>query len=949
MEHTGLWLWYDRAREVVITDMQQRFDDAVVVVVLVVPLLEIASLKAPAANFWGCLRLEIYRLHVPADLHALRALEMPPLLHPLLPDAPRPGLFSEWGLGPAALKQLHGIHCLEVPQELCELNSPHAISMTIAIAAIVDEVALPDTDDPQAELSPGPVVWAVSRVDVEVAQSLRWLVSDKRNIFEAHSFESEAVPPRCAAMSQQSKAKYFFQLTEVPAGWPLTTVIDAFVHLGAYHPEYHADANPAREAVSRRLVELWASQPEEAEAWLERFGELNMATRQERLREALRQHGAAAWGKYFGNWHFSEAGLLRGELRPAAAREAAAARYLQNSYSRDRCRELAERLVAAESLETARKRQKLEEETSERRRLEAELQTSQEEGRELRNRLAAAEAQVSSKDAELQTAQSESADFKEQREELAARTAAAESAVTEMQQELRQLREEHGKCQERYEEIANRLEAEAAEHATTKERLSQAEADAAERRLDLQRLQEESRGYQERCQQAEAARWVLSESKVELQLENARLQERCEQLQQQLAKAEGQMHVLREEKATYKERCRQLECGATSPRTPYASLIQQGPTPSGDAASSGQESNLTEELGYVLVEDGVASSSAWSCSSWFSVRPDCFMPDAIFKTRTDGRDHFLKGRDLLKGSQVVAGDGETMVEVCEKPVWSQARGFVRLQAGAAMLEVTAEHPVQVPPADDAMDDEEGGGSARYVEAGQLKEGDLVMLHAGEPGVLTNVEVESGDCEVLKLAFKPNLPVAVFSCPPCILSKGANRKPATRRGKKCRQEKQVPQAAAVAASAHHAEDEVCDGVIWRTQAVFCKLDYFFEGLENGELGLMHEDTFAPTMAAAVQLQVCNAPSDMEDRGAMKSREEEAGKHEHAKIHRDGPMPTEEMLAASKFRGGWRLRGCGSAKRDEEAPDCRAPRRSPFFRDELCRFARNGCAGSTDCSN
>ena len=438
----------------------------------------------------------------------------------------------------------------------------------------------------------------------------------------------------------------------------------------------------------------------------------------------------------------------------------------------------------AESQETARKRQKLEEETSERRRLEAELQKSQEEGRELSNRLAA---EVSSKDAMLQAAQREGAKCKEQCEALANRAAVAEATAAEMLQELRQLQGEHGKCQERCQELANRLEAEAAEHATTKERLSQAESDAAESRVEAQRLQEESRGFQERCQQAEAARSVLFESKVEQQLENARLQARCEQLQQQLAKAEGQMKVLWEEKATYKERCRQLERGAKSPRTPYASFTQQGPAPRRDhTASRGQESNLTEELGYVLVDDdGVASSSAWSCSSWFSVQPDCFMPNAIFKTRSCGIEHFLRGRDLQKGSQVVAGDGETMVEVCEAPVLWQAEGFVRLQAGAVMLEVTAEHPVQVPLADDAMHDGEGVGSARYVEAGKLKKGDLVMLDAGEPAALTSVEPESGDCEVLKLAFKPNLPVAVFSCPPCILSKGANSKPDPRRGKKCR--------------------------------------------------------------------------------------------------------------------------------------------------------------------
>ena len=194
-------------------------------------------------------------------------------------------------------------------------------------------------------------------------------------------------------MPQQSEAKVLYHLTEVPAGWPLATVIDAFAHLAAYHPNY-ADASRAREAVSNRLVDLWASQPAEAQAWRELHAK--EATRPEELQEALLRHGAAESGKYAWNhWRFSEAGLLREELRGSAAeRERWAAIYLQEPFVRDRCRELAERLEQADSQETARKRQKLEEET-ERRRLEAELHKSQEEGRELRNRLAAAEARSS--------------------------------------------------------------------------------------------------------------------------------------------------------------------------------------------------------------------------------------------------------------------------------------------------------------------------------------------------------------------------------------------------------------------------------------------------------------------------------------------------------------------------------------------------------------------------
>ena len=604
------------------------------------------------------------------------------------------------------------------------------------------------------------------------------------------------------------------KLTEVPAGWPLATVIDAFAYMAA---KSFDDVNRAREAVSHRLVDLWASQPQEVEAWLQRCRKrfatelAGEATRTEFLSEALLRHGAAEWGRYRwdGNWRFSEAGLLRGKpCGSAAQREQCAAWYLQSSYARARCRELAERLAQAESRETARKRQKLEEETSER---PAELQTAQsesakckeqcaelatgaaaaesaviemhqeaeEECRDLRNRLAVAEVEVASKDAELRSVRSLSAKCKEQCEELASRAARAE----EMQKELRQVEEEHFRCQEQCRELVSRLqkaEAEASEHAKTKERLVQAESDAAQKQLEVQRLQQdESRGFTESVS--------AEEGRLELRLEKAVLLERCEQLRQQLSKEEaersamlGRMQVLWEEKATYKERCRQLERQLAKTKPPHcsspsdhSSLTCQGPAP------SGQESDLSE---YILVEDDMAScSSILSRSSWFSVKPDCFMADAIFKTRSSGVDFFLMGRDLRKGSQVVAADNETILEVCEPPVLSQAKETVRLQAGAATLRVTAEHPVQVTAVDGAMEDGDGKGGC-YAPAGSLKPGDLVMLDSGEHTALTDVTSETGDCEVLKIAFKPNRPVAVFSCPPCILSKGANSKPTTRRAK-----------------------------------------------------------------------------------------------------------------------------------------------------------------------
>ncbi|CAE7749824.1 unnamed protein product [Symbiodinium sp. CCMP2592] len=568
-------------------------------------------------------------------------------------------------------------------------------------------------------------------------------------------------------MPQQSEAKYLWDLTEVPAGWSLATVIDAFVHLAAYAP-----ADRALEALNGRLVELWASQPAEAQAWLERLGELNTATRAERLCEALRRHGAAECGKYkkWGGWRFSEAGLLREEpCRPAAERERLTALYLLKFHTRARCRELVERLEQAESQETARKRQKLEEEPSESRRLEAKLQSSQEECEQLRSRLAAAEAEVSDKASGLQAAQSES-------EELAHRAAAAESAAAQMQKELWRVQEEHSQCQERCEDLAHRLEAAGVQNAQTKEAYA-----AAEKQFEVQRTQGESCSYH-----------ALEGSKAELQIQNAVLQERCDQLRQQLAKAEAKVDLLqglREEIGMYKERlreqviktksCHRLDGGGGT----SSDLLTRNLTPApSDAAVDldDEKSDLAEQLGYSLVdEDG---ASVLSGSSGYSVQQDCFMLDAIFKSRMD---FFCQGKDLQKGSQVVAGDGETILEVVEISKESQATNVVDLQAGQATLRVTPDHPVQVP--------DEGGNSGRplYMPAGKLKVGEKVMLDSGERVALTSAETRPMECSVLKIVFEPDLPVAVFSSPSCILSKGHKKKTqAGRRGGMCQRGKEA---------------------------------------------------------------------------------------------------------------------------------------------------------------
>ncbi|CAE7284014.1 CYB2, partial [Symbiodinium microadriaticum] len=568
-------------------------------------------------------------------------------------------------------------------------------------------------------------------VDPELKKKIQRLKTQERAALDA-----EARRHAAAARSNASRRPHRSPCRLAPG-------IDAFARL--------ADCGPERalQVVSWRLVDLWASQPAEAQAWWELHA--REATRPEQLCEALLRHGAAEFGKYVGHCRFSEAGLLREEpCGSAAEQEHRAAVYLRDPHNRARCRELAEKLAEAESQETARKRQRLQEETSERRCLEAELHKVQEEEcRELSNRLAAAEAEASSKDAELRAAQSERAKCKEQCEEFASRTAAAESAEAKMRQELGQLREEHGTCQERCEELLTRLEAAEAEVSELKGRLAEAESDAAKMLVELHRLQEESQG----CQARMALAAKEEAGSRELQLEKAVLQEQCEQLRQQLketsAKAEaersamlGRMQVLQEElKDMYKHRIRELELQQREARDLVGHANAE--------TSHGQEPDLAEQLG-------------------------CFMPDAIFKIRSCDTEYYLMGTDLKKGSQVVSADGKTILEVAAPPEIRAAKEVVDLHAGAATLCVTPDHPVRVPDARGELD------QILYLPAGQLKVGDSVVLDSGEAAKLSGVNLQATKCEVLKIVFEPDLPVAVFSSPPCIQSKGHNKEPSKRR-------------------------------------------------------------------------------------------------------------------------------------------------------------------------
>ncbi|CAE7326845.1 unnamed protein product [Symbiodinium sp. CCMP2592] len=254
---------------------------------------------------------------------------------------------------------------------------------------------------------------------------------------------------------------------------------------------------------------------------------------------------------------------------------------------------------------------------------------------------------------------------------------------------------------------------------------------------------------------------------------------RLDRAEAELCRKTAENQRLLVESATFRERCRTVAHHPQSLREERGGAAARAATsatmrPRGMEASSdsSQDSDSAERMGFTVVDD--SASSVLSHSSWFSVKPHCFGTDAIFRTRSCGIDFFLMGKDLVKGSRVLAADNETILEVAAAPeVFQETAGF-DLQAGNAALRVTADHLVLVP------DPQAESGNGIYVRAGNLKEGDFVMLDSWEPVRLTGMDPWLAEREVLKVVFQPDLPVAVFSCPPCILSKG-HKKQQTRRG------------------------------------------------------------------------------------------------------------------------------------------------------------------------
>ena len=100
---------------------------------------------------------------------------------------------------------------------------------------------------------------------------------------------------------------------------------------------------------------------------------------------------------------------------------------------------------------------------------------------------------------------------------------------------------------------------------------------------------------------------------------------------------------------------------------------------------------------------------------------------------------------LYQGARVQSATGK-VIEVVHPPEQHQVDSVIELKAGSGSLVVSPDHRVLVP-----------GNTT--VKAQELRVGDEVILD-GTPCRLTSCEEKPGKTLVIRLGFKPDLPVAV---------------------------------------------------------------------------------------------------------------------------------------------------------------------------------------------
>ena len=160
---------------------------------------------------------------------------------------------------------------------------------------------------------------------------------------------------------------------------------------------------------------------------------------------------------------------------------------------------------------------------------------------------------------------------------------------------------------------------------------------------------------------------------------------------------------------------------------------------------------LQQEMARMAASSYSDASSVNTLESWIhvgSTKPCCFHPDAHFKVFTSDGPVLAPASMLHQGARVQSASGK-VVEVVNPPEQHQVDSVIELKAGTASLVVSPDHRVLVP----------GFPGNKTVKAEELSEGDVVILD-GIPARLSSCERKTGKTLVIRLGFKPDLPVAV---------------------------------------------------------------------------------------------------------------------------------------------------------------------------------------------
>jgi len=293
---------------------------------------------------------------------------------------------------------------------------------------------------------------------------------------------------------------------------------------------------------------------------------------------------------------------------------------------------------------------------------------------------------------------------------------------------------------------------------------------------EKKRLEQQNNLLEEQLMQSTKQQREMEDKNRQLELDLTKMTERCSQQQQVLESMRVETVRLRGELSDVTKGLATL--ATSSGGWPGGAIgVTHG---SSQVESEPGVDTISEAVSWVCVEaervptssserpSDVASDAGCSCVSVNTSLTHCFMSDTIFQSMSGENQFFLPASLLQKGSVVVSEDNTTLIEVASAPEVYQTDRVVELRASDATLVVTPDHRIPV------LDEE--CGKRMDVEASNLEHGSIVFVN-GVPTRLSSVTQKelAAKVNVLKIAFKPDLPVGVFSRPRAIASKGSKKK------------------------------------------------------------------------------------------------------------------------------------------------------------------------------